>query len=139
MKDNKIIIYVIIGAVILSSVSFYGGMHYRSFSRGGMFQTGTGFPSGMGVRQGMLRGGGFTTGEIVSKDATSLTIKMPDGSTKIIILGGSTSVMMSAPGTLDNLSVGTNVVVTGTTNSDKSVTAESIQIRPATSVQASGQ
>jgi hypothetical protein len=74
--------------------------------------------------------GGITFGEIISKDETSVTIKMQNGSTKIVLVGGSAQVMKSTTGSLDDLAVGTQVTVTGAANSDGSVTAQSVQIRP---------
>lgn len=124
-------------ALILIGASFYGGMAYaktqtpaRGFgAANARFTTGQ---AGAGGATFSTRGiGGFTAGEIISKDATSITLKMPDGSTKIVLVGDSTKVMKSADGSLDDLTVGTNVTVTGTPNSDKSVTAASVQIRPA--------
>ena len=121
-------------AVIIASAAFYGGMTYAKSqvpSRGqfanGQF-TGTGAAGARGARGGT---GGFTAGEILSKDATSITIKMQEGGTKIVLVSTSTQIMKSASGTLDDLSTGTNVVVTGSSNSDGSVTAQSVQIRPA--------
>ncbi len=48
--------------------------------------------------QGAGRGtmGGFTAGEVLSKDDSGITIKMMDGSTKIVLVNGSTAVMKSA-------------------------------------------
>lgn len=134
--NNKIIIGVV-GAIVIAGASFYGGMTYGKSSApargqlsGGNFeQFQNGGMGNMGPRGGM--GGGITAGEIISKDATSITIKMQDGSTKIILFSDSTQVMKTAAGSLDDLSVGTNVSVTGTTNSDGSITGQSVQIRPA--------
>ncbi len=114
--------------LILIGASFYGGMLYGKANapRGynGQFAAG-------GIRMGGRGGaGGVTAGSIIAKDATSITVKMQDGSTKIVLTSGTTKVMKSTSGTLDDLSVGTNVVVTGSVNSDQSVTATSVQIRP---------
>lgn len=135
---------MVIGAVVIAGGAFYGGMMYatsKSPARG-QFASGQsngqfGGPNGArGARGGM---GGFTAGEILSKDATSITIKMQDGSTKIVLVSSSTQVMKSISGTLDDLSQGTNVVVMGSANSDGSVTAESVQIRPGDPLPFSGQ
>jgi hypothetical protein len=96
-------------------------------------------PGARGVRTGQFQAGGmmnrvrggFTAGEVLTKDATSMTVKAPDGSSKIVLTASSTQVTTSAPGTLDDVVVGTNVLVTGPVNSDQSVTAQNIQIRPA--------
>jgi transcription elongation GreA/GreB family factor len=48
----------------------------------------------------------FVGGEILSKDATSLTLKMQDGSTKIVLISPSTQVMKNTEGTADDLVVG---------------------------------
>lgn len=132
---NTKIIVGIVGALTIAGASFFGGMTYgkSSVPARGQFGNGEFRANVQGVNNGGVRGagGGFTVGEILSKDATSITIKMQDGSTKIILIGESTEVMKSASGTLDDLSVGTNVMVAGSANSDGSVTAESVQVRPA--------
>ena len=127
------IIAGIIGAVVIIGVSFYSGMVYGKSSAPTRGQFGNGeFRTGQqGMGTGVMRGagGGFTAGEILSKDASSITIKMQDGSTKIILISTSTEVMKSTVGTIDDLLVGTNVTVAGSSNSDGSVTAQSVQIR----------
>lgn len=136
--NNKIIAGAV-GVVVLVGVSFYGGMAYekssgtpRQFGSGNGEQFQNRGIGTMGPRGGM--GGGITAGEIISKDTTSVTIKMQDGSTKIILIASSTEVTKTAKGSIDDLSVGTQVAVTGSTNSDGSITGQDIQIRPAGTV-----
>ncbi|HTL39304.1 MAG TPA: hypothetical protein VL306_00615 [Methylomirabilota bacterium] len=129
----------IIGALIVvlaAGGAFYGGMVYgKTRSRVRIFgngQAGT-FNTAFAGRGGMMRpNGGFVGGEIISKDDKSVTVKTQDGSTKIIFLADSTMVAKTAAGTKDDLTVGAQVIVTGTSNSDGTVTAQNIQIRPAT-------
>lgn len=128
---------VLVVAVVVGGVAFYGGMKYSaanaasqranlrsqfSVGAGGQFFTRTG--GGMGMN------GGFTAGQIISKDATSLTIKMANGSTKIVLYGSSTEISKFDAGTLNDLTVGQTVSVQGTANSDGSLSANSIQLRP---------
>jgi hypothetical protein len=96
---------------------FAGGNGPRGTGAGG---TG-GFPGGGA-------GGGLVAGDIIAKDATSITVKLSDGSTKIVLLAPSTTVNVAQAGTTNDLVTGKTVTVTGTTNSDGSVTATRIQI-----------
>lgn len=141
--NTQMIIGGLIALAIISGGAFYGGMTYAKsqmptrgqFGNGQFMENGQ-LPGG-GLRGGM--NGSVTTGEIISKDESSITIKMQDGSTKIVLVSGSTQVMKSALGGLDDLSSGTNVVVTGPANSDGSVTGQSIQVRSAESIPFGGQ
>lgn len=90
---------------------------------------GTGRTGGAGGAGG-LRGGGFNAGTIASKDAQSVTVKAADGSSKIIFFSSTTTVDKSVVGTPSDLQTGDIVTVQGTTNSDGSITATNIQIRP---------
>ena len=139
---NKKIITGVMAIVIVGG-AFYGGMIYGKSSmpsRGqfsiGQFTGNLNGARGTGTRVDM--NGGFTAGEIISKDATSVTIKMQDGSTKIALIATSTQVVKSSSGTLNDLTIGTNITITGISNSDGSVTAQSVQIRSAGSVPISG-
>jgi hypothetical protein len=129
--------YVIIIAIIVGAVAFFGGMQYQKSQRaagfagrGGQFAGAQGAGGQFGGAQGTRRNGGAVMGEILSKDDSSVTVKMQDGSSKIVILSGSTSINKSASGTKDDLTTGERVAVFGTTNSDGSVTAQSIQLNP---------
>ena len=92
---------------------------------------GTGRTGGTGGTGGAgFRGGGFNAGTVVSKDAQSMTLKAADGSSKVIFFSSTTTVDKSVVGTPSDLKTGDIITVQGTTNSDGSVTATNIQIRP---------
>ena len=72
--------------------------------------------------------GGFTTGSIVSADTNSITVKLSTGSTKIVLYSPSTVIAVSKTGSASDLATGQDVTVTGTANSDGSITATRIQV-----------
>jgi hypothetical protein len=127
----------VIGAVVvvvLMGGSFWGGMAYaksKTPARGQFanMQFGAG---AAGARGGFARGAGMggSAGQVVSVSDSSMTIKLASGSTQIVLLGTSTQVTKSAMGTIADLTAGTNVIITGSSNSDGSITAQSVQIRP---------
>ena len=135
---NKLVLIIVAVAVVVGGGSFYAGMKYDQSKttadrQARMQQFGTGGNGGQrGARGGggLAGAGGFTAGEIISKDAASVTIKLRDGGSKIIFLTDQTPVLKSAAGTSGDLVVGSNVTVNGTPNQDGSISAESIQIRP---------
>ena len=136
---KKLLLVIVAVAVVVGGGAFYGGMKYAQSSRGSFanltsdqrqqFQAnaGRGFRGGQG-RGGI--GGMFTAGEIISKDAKSITIKLQDGGSKIVFYSDSTEVGKSVTGTSADLVVGKTVTTSGSANSDGSITAQSIQIRP---------
>ena len=130
MKKNQIIIAVVV-AILVGAASFYGGMVYAGKSAGTASQKYAGqFSRGQGVGSRARAGAGFVTGNIVAKDSNSITLKMNDGSSRIVFISGSTSITKSVNGTQDDLAVGKTVMVNGTTSSDGSVVAQFVQIRP---------
>ena len=68
------------------------------------------------------------SGEIIGSDDKSVTVKLQDGSSKIVLLSDSAQINKASVGAKEDLKTGENIVVFGTTNSDGSVTAQSIQI-----------
>src|SRR6185503_11265059 len=116
MKNKKVLGGIV--AVLLIGVGFGGGFAFAksqsprgfgSFTVNGQavsFNGRGGAAGGAMFRTGA--NGGFSTGEIISKDANGITIKMQDGSSKIVLVGGSTQIAKQAAGTLDDLTVGQN-------------------------------
>lgn len=136
--NNKKIGLGVVGVVVLVAV-FYGGMSYgkSQVSTTGA-QAGQSFgQGGNGGGRGMRNGGGFTAGQIISKDATSITVQLmaggpgstTTGGSKIVFVDINTKITKSVNGTLADLAVGTQVSVTGTPNADGSENAQSVQIR----------
>ena len=132
MKNKNLIITILL-IILVGAGSFFGGVKYqqgKQASASGQFFTGRN--TGNGQRNGTANtrnGNGFrpVAGQILSIDNQSITVKMPDGSSKIIILSGNTVYNKTQTGSLSDLKVGDNVSVFGTTNTDGSVTAQSIQ------------
>jgi Cu/Ag efflux protein CusF len=69
-------------------------------------------------------------GQVLSMSNNSLTVKMSDGSTKLVVLSSSTAFMQSTKAVLSDVKTGDTVNVVGTQNSDGSVTAQDVQINP---------
>jgi hypothetical protein len=93
------------------------------------------FNNGQGLNQGANRQGnrmGFrpVNGEIIAVDDKSITIKMNDGSSRIVFLTDQTQINKADQGTKTDLQVGTTVVAFGQDNNDGTLTAQNIQLNP---------
>jgi len=141
MPMNKYHTIAALAVLVALGAGFWGGMTYaRSGARNmltqggrGNFQNlvGMGGQGRFGEQSQARNGGGFTAGEIIKNDGTSITVKLQDGGSKIVFFSASTAIMKSVTGTSSDLVTGQNIVVVGTANSDGSISAESIQLRPA--------
>ncbi|MGC9611245.1 MAG: hypothetical protein ABSE68_03470 [Minisyncoccia bacterium] len=130
----KKVIPILIAVIIAGGAGFYlgkisAGSPTQNIAagygqNGGQFRN-----SGNGQRNGM--NGGLANGDVINKDDKSITVQMRDGSSKIVFFSSSTQVMKSAGGSLGDVITGEQVTVIGTSNSDGSITAQTIQIRPA--------
>jgi len=135
MKKNIIVTVVIV--LIVGAGAFYGGMRYDQSTTAASRQVrlqqfgaaGQGLQGG-GQRGAQANGTGFTSGDIISKDSSSITVQMRDGGSKIVFFSDSTPIMKTASGTPQDLATGQYVMVTGSANQDGSITAQSIQLRP---------
>jgi hypothetical protein len=132
MKNLPLIIGV---AVIVGVIGFMIGMKYQQTKIPPLSTniTTTTQNRAAGQRLGRGTNGGImrpTTGKIINVDDKSITVKMQDGSSKIILLSTQTRINKSESGTTDDLKEGVQVAVIGTSNSDQSVTATAIEINP---------
>ena len=134
MKRNQMIGGVILLFVVAGG-SFYAGKSMASTATptgartAGFAASGSGFAGRAGGARG---GGGFTGGTIVSTATGSISIKQQNGSsTEIVLLSPTTQILKQVAGTAADLTTGTTMTVTVASNSDGSMTATSVQIRPA--------
>ncbi len=149
---NKIIAVGVLGALVFGAGGFFAGLRYAQSQKtiGGnganfanlsqadrqqrFLQMGNGQAGG---RAGSAQAGtGFVTGEIIVKDDKSVTVKLRDGGSKIVFYSASTQLQKMTDTSLGDLVIGKQVTVNGAVNSDGSVTAQTIQLRP--DVQPSG-
>ena len=146
--QNKKNVMLVAGFIVVALIAFYAGTAYsksKSATPQGGSQTGFGGQSGQfGQGRGMRAVGGNVFGQIIAKDANSITveIKAPNGQngtntastvtgSKIVFYTGTTTILKTTDGTTDDLAVGKNISVQGTANPDGSVIAQSISLRPA--------
>jgi len=136
MKKNLILI--LIALIVVGIGGFFGGMKYGQSQalknltpekmreifqqRGQTFQRGE-------IPQRQRERVGFLSGQVISKDEKSLTIKLPDGSTKIVFVAESTQILKSVEGNIEDIEIGKQVLVSGEQTTEGYLTAKTIQIR----------
>ena len=133
MNNKKTAVIVVVLVILAGAGGFFGGMKYQESKVPTRFANFQGQGRGANF-QGSLqgRGQGFqpVNGEIISVDDKSITVKMDDDSSKIVLLSDSTAINKAEEGSKDDLKEGTKVLVVGSSNSDGSVSATSIQLNP---------
>ena len=133
---KKTIIIIAITVVIAGGAGFFGGMKYgqsKTASTGAQrfAQLGQNANGQRTFTRGNGANGRFASGQIISKNDQSFTIQLPNNNgSQIVFYTSTTPVTKTVDGASQDLINGVNVIVTGTKNSDGSVTAQSIQIRP---------
>lgn len=134
MKKN---LPVIITGFVALVVGLAGGYYFRGyqftklrgnfqkFNNNGMtplrqarLPDGQGYAGQVGARP--------VQGEILSVDEKGITVKLMDGSSKIVLFSDSTTIGKSTVGIKSDLKTNSKVMVTGTQNSDGSFTASSV-------------
>lgn len=139
MKQNTIVLMIVL-LLVVGGISF--GMGYKvseskktnvaGFARGA---NGNGGQFGA-LRNGtpgsaMMRGGNRQTiGEVISLDDKTMTVKMLDGSSKIVLLSSTMTISKSTDAPKTDLKIGSKVAVFGTTNTDGSQTATQVELDP---------
>jgi hypothetical protein len=134
---NKNILILVVGIVALGG-GFFGGMKYQEsktpiFTRQfGNIPGGVGRGTGQGQAGGNRFQGGFRpiNGEILSQDDKSITVKLSDGSSKIVLFSDTTTLNKAEQAKKEELKNGETVAVFGSENSDGTITAQSIQLNP---------
>lgn len=130
MKNTKVILVVAVLFIVFAGGGFYAGMKYQQSQRGQFFRQ---FNSSQGSQNNQARGRmGFrpVAGEVISRDDKSITVKLQDGGSKIVLFSDNTSINKASEGSKDDLKTGEQVAVFGQENSDGSVTAQNIQLNP---------
>jgi Domain of unknown function (DUF5666) len=130
---KKYLVHIVWLVVVI--VALVGGIYYGKstaasaagrFGGAGASSTRTGFTG-----RGGAAGGGFVAGQILSLGAGSMTIQLANGNSQVVFYSSSTAVIKPEPAPVSSLMPGTMVMIGGTTNSDGSLTAQSIQVRTA--------
>lgn len=125
--------------LVFTGAGFYGGMKYQQSQKGnfsGQLGTGQGAfrnsrVGGTGAN-GTVNRGGFrpVAGEIILADDKSITVKLQDDSSKIILINSKTIINKAQIVDKTELKVGEKVSVFGSENTDGSVTAQNVQLGP---------
>jgi len=132
--SKKLITLILISHLIAIGVGVYGGMKYgesksparqnfQNLSPEQRQQLSQG-------RTGTRAGANFLSGEVINKDEKSLTLKMTDGGSKIVFFSTSTQISKTAEGSINDIEIGKQIMVSGDQNSDGSYTAKTIQLSP---------
>jgi len=125
---NKNLMLIIVGAVAFfvgGAAGFFGGMQYQKSQTSQNMMLNRNATMRRFGRNGNRMA---VRGQVINSGKNTITVKMPDGSTKIVILSSSTMIGKTTTGSTSDITNGSNVIVFGTTNSDGSLTAQNIQI-----------
>jgi len=141
MKSNQIIAVFVLLLIVAIGSFFVGTKYQQKQSISNFREQMIGNRQGQGMgrntqngdttkNRGQMVGFRQTVGEIISVDDKSITIKMTDGSSKIVLVSDSTKINQSTTATKTDLKIGTKIMVNGDTNTDGSISSRNIEINP---------
>ncbi len=135
---SKQIVTLVVVAVVFGGGGFFGGVKYQESKTPTVAaRTGAGAGAAGGFAGRRTGGGGsaasFVSGQVLSVTSNTITVKNMAGGSEIVILAPSTQYRKAVDGTVSDVTVGSQVTVTGNTDSTGSLTAQSVQIRTGTS------
>jgi len=135
-KNNQSILIGVVVVAVATGSFFAGAIYQRNkLASSAMGRFGqNGFMGGQNGGHGAMMGGDanasdLAAGEIIEKDASSITVKTRDGGSKIVYFSKSTTVGKFAKGNASDLKKGQQVMASGKSSGD-SLSAKNIQIRP---------
>ena len=127
MKKYKThIIWAIVAVIALVGGIFWGKA--MTPSRGAGTFAGAAGTRGAFAGRGGAGGGGLAMGTVTAIDSQSITLQLANGNSENVFYSSSTPVIVPQPASISSIKTGTNVIITGTSNSDGSLTAQSIQV-----------
>lgn len=144
MSKPILIIVVVVVVLVVAAGSFYGGMTYGKSQASAA--TPAGFPGfdGQGAPrdfQGFRGQGqngaadgvqpGSTFGQIESIDGNTLSITDRNGNPVTVQVTDTTLIEKNASVSVSDLATGDTVIISGSDNTDGSITARSVQVAPA--------
>ena len=125
------IVVAVVLIIIAAGAGFFGGMMFQKNQGSTLGTMGRGnFTARFGQNGQNVANFRPVRGQVLNMGNNSLTVKMSDGSTRIVVLSSSTTFAQSAKAALSDIKSGDTVNVVGTANSDGSVTATDVQINP---------
>lgn len=119
--------------IVVAGAAFYGGMTYQKSKVANIGQFSGRNGQGMAQRGGNgVTRNGFRPidGDIIGADSSSVTVKLTDGSSKIILINDKTAINKAETATQTDLKVGQKIAVFGIENADGSISAQNIQLNP---------
>ena len=99
----------------------------------GQFQGRGAMMGGQGRGMGM-RGNGNVAGTVINQDATTITLSLPQGGSRTVLITPTTTILKTAPGTMNDIQKDSFLMVSGTSNADGSISATTLSLRPAPQV-----
>jgi hypothetical protein len=130
MKKYTVHIVWLVVAIVALGGGYYWGKAGAAGARGAGRLAGA-YGSSTRSFAGGAAGGGLAVGQISAIDSSDITLQLANGNSQVVFYSSSTQISEPTIVPPSALSVGTNVMVGGTTNSDGSLTAQSIQVRSA--------